>query len=601
MLQSFKPSARASDGPPRLAALRKALTEAGLDGYLVPRADVHQGEWVAARDERLAWLTGFTGSAGFCALTQQAAGVFIDGRYRVQVKSQIDLAHFTAVPWPEVKLAEWLKTALPEGGEVGFDPWLHGKDQIDELRMAVAPFGITLRECKNLVDRIWPEQPDPPVGMIVPHGLEFAGETSQSKRQRIGEILKAEGQNSVVLTLPDSIAWLLNIRGEDIRRTPVVLAFAVLWADGHAVLFTDPHKADAAVLAHLGADVTLVPWQEFGEVLGQLAGPVRVDRATAPLWISNHLAQAGIAIAYAPDPCALPKACKNSTEIEGARAAHLRDAVAMAEMLAWLAAQGAAPDLSEIDVVSKLEALRSASNLLVDISFETICGTGPNGAINHYRVTEDSNRQIRTGDLLLVDSGGQYRDGTTDITRTIAIGPVTLEQRQCFTRVLKGMIAISLARWPKGLAGRDLDPLARFHLWQAGQDFDHGTGHGVGSFLGVHEGPQRLSRISHVPFEAGMILSNEPGYYREGAFGIRIENLVVVQPAKRLDGQDDRMMLEFETLSFTPIDRNLIEPDMLTTAERNWLNAYHKATLDKIAPNCATATQDWMKRACAPL
>ena len=601
MLQSFKASTQPSEGPPRLATLRAEMTTAGLDGFLVPRADVHQGEWVPARDERLAWLTGFTGSAGFCAVTQQSAGVFIDGRYRVQVKSQIAMEHFTPVPWPEVKLADWLKTAIPTGGVVGFDAWLHGKDQIDELRTALAPAGITLQECDNMVDRIWADQPAAPVGLIRPHGLEFSGETSGDKRKRIGDILKAEDQSSVVLTLPDSIAWLFNIRGEDLDRTPVVLAFAVLWADGHAEVFTDPKKADDAALTHLGADISLAPWEAFGDALDRMIGPVRLDKSTAPLWVTNRLNKAGIGIAYAPDPCILPKACKNATEIEGARSAHLRDGIAMAELLAWLDAQGATPDLSEIDVVTKLEALRSASNLLVDISFETICGTGPNGAINHYRVTEDSNRQIQPGDLLLVDSGGQYRDGTTDITRTIAIGEATLEQRQCFTRVLKGMIAISLARWPEGLAGRDLDPLARFALWQAGQDFDHGTGHGVGSFLGVHEGPQRLSRISHVPFEAGMILSNEPGYYREGAFGIRIENLVVVQPAKRLDGQDDRTMLEFETLSFTPIDRNLIETDMLTPTERGWLNAYHQATLAKIGLNCSTATHAWMKRACAPL
>lgn len=601
MLQSFKATTNPSDGPPRLARLRDMLKAEGLSGFLIPRADAHQGEWVPARDERLAWLTGFTGSAGFCAALLDQAGVFIDGRYSVQVKDQIALDHFTPVPWPATDLADWLKEALPDGGVVGFDPWLHVKDQIDTLAEKLDGSGISLRETANLIDAIWPDQPAPPQGKIEPHDLEFAGETSRAKRVWLGEELAKEGQNAAILTLPDSIAWLLNIRGSDISRTPVVLAFAILFSDGRVKLFTDPQKADRPVMEHLGPDMTLLPLDDFGAALDALTGPVRVDKTTAPLWVSNRLASAGIETVFEPDPCALPKARKNPVEIAGTRAAHLRDAVAMAELLAWLDALGPTPELSEIDVVTKLEALRSSSNLLVDISFETICGTGPNGAINHYRVTEESNRGIKTGDLLLVDSGGQYRDGTTDITRTIAIGTPTDEHRACFTRVLKGMIAISLARWPKGLAGRDLDPLARMALWQAGQDFDHGTGHGVGVFLGVHEGPQRLSRLSTIPFEAGMILSNEPGYYREGAFGIRIENLVVVEKAPGLPGGDARNMLQFETITFTPIDRNLINTALLTETEQDWINAYHSETLEKISPNCSEATQEWMARACAPI
>ncbi len=601
MLQSFKATTSPADGPLRLRLLRDVLTKRGLAGFLVPRADAHQGEWVPACDERLSWLTGFTGSAGFCAALADVAGVFVDGRYRVQIKSQVDLNHFTPVDWPETKLADWLKTALPEGGQIAFDPWLHVKEQIDTLNEALKGSDITLVESDNLIDVIWDDQPDPPKGTIRPHGIEFAGESSESKRNRLAEELKKEGHSATVLTLPDSIAWLLNIRGSDISRTPVALAFAILHDNGRVDLFTDPAKINDSVKTHFGTSVSTNSPSEFGPALDALNGPVQVDKAAAPIWVSNRLSNAGIDIAYAQDPCALPKARKNKTEIEGARQAHLRDAVAMAELLAWLDGLGPSPDLCEIDVVEKLESLRTASNLLVDISFETICGTGPNGAINHYRVTEDSNRRIQTGDLLLVDSGGQYRDGTTDITRTIAIGPPTEEHRTCFTRVLKGVIAISLARWPKGLAGRDLDPLARFALWQAGQDFDHGTGHGVGSFLGVHEGPQRLSRISTVPFEPGMILSNEPGYYREGAFGIRIENLIVVEKAPRLDGGDDRAMLRFETITFTPIDRNLIDVTLLTDVERDWINAYHAETFEKVAHQCTPATQEFMARACAPL
>jgi Xaa-Pro aminopeptidase len=601
MFQSFKATTNPADGPARLSALREVLRAEGLTGFLVPRADAHQGEWVPARDERLAWLTGFTGSAGFCAALLDHAGVFIDGRYTLQVKDQIDLAHFTPVDWPATDLGAWLIESLPNGGVVGFDPWLHVKDQIDKLTATLAGSGISLREVDNLVDRIWPDQPAPPKGAIVAHGIEFSGEESAAKRARIAAQLREDGQSAVVLSMPDSLAWLLNIRGADITRTPVALAFAILSDDGGVQMFTDPAKAGDVVREHLGPDVKILPPEDLGPSLDALTGKVRVDKATAALWISNRLARAGVEIDYAPDPCALPKACKNKVEIEGARRAHLRDGIAMAELLAWLDGLGPTPEISEIDVVTKLEGLRARSNLLVDISFETICGTGPNGAINHYRVTEDSNRMILEGDLLLVDSGGQYRDGTTDITRTIAIGTPTREHRACFTRVLQGMIAISLARWPVGLGGRDLDPLARRALWAAGQDFDHGTGHGVGAFLGVHEGPQRLSRLSTVPFQPGMILSNEPGYYREGAFGIRIENLVVVQKARALATADKRKMLEFETISFTPIDRTLIDVEMLTTAERNWLNAYHAETFNKIVPNCSPNTQIWLKKACAPI
>ncbi len=601
MLQSFNATTHPSDGPPRLARLRDVLRKEGLSGFLVPRADAHQGENVPARDERLAWLTGFTGSAGFCAALIDQAGVFIDGRYTLQVRDQIDLSHFTPVPWPSTDLGAWLKQALPNGGIIGIDPWLHGKEQIDKLTQTLEGTGITLRQSDNLVDRIWPDQPPPPSGAIQPHALEFSGEPSAAKRKRIGAVINAKGQSAAVLTLPDSIAWLLNIRGSDIERTPVALAFAIIDAAGKVALFTDPAKADADVHGFLGPDITIQPQDEFGLALAALSGPVGVDKTTAPLWISDRLSAAKIAIDYADDPCALPKARKNPVEIAGTKTAHLRDAVAMAELLAWLDAQGPAPNLTEIDVVRKLEGLRSSSNLLIDISFETICGTGPNGAINHYRVTEDSNRTIQTGDLLLVDSGGQYRDGTTDITRTIAIGPPTVEHRACFTRVLQGVIAISLARWPVGLAGRDLDPLARRALWAAGQDFDHGTGHGVGVFLGVHEGPQRLSRISTVPFEPGMILSNEPGYYREGEFGIRIENLVVVEKAPDLPTGDPRAMLQFETITFAPIDRNLIDTAALTAAERDWVNAYHAETYAKVAKNCTSETRKWMKSACAPI
>lgn len=600
MFQSFAVTARPEQGPPRLAALRDALSGADLDGFIVPRADVHQGEYVAPHDERLSWLTGFTGSAGFCIVLPHRAGVFIDGRYRTQVKAQVDLAHFTPVPWPDVKPGPWLKEQLPHGGRIGFDPWLHTRKDISEIEKDLAGTGISLSPCRNFVDGIWPDQPDPPLGTVAIHPLEFAGEDSASKRARLAEALRAAGQRAAVLTLPDSISWLLNIRGSDVPRNPVVHAFGILHDSGHLTLFIAAEKLSDSVRAHLGPEVTIRPPLAFAPALRGLSGPVRVDEATAPVQVSRELEEAGIGVAWAEDPCLLPKARKNAAEIAGTAEAHLRDAAAMVEFLAWFDGRAPKGGLTEIEVVTALEGFRRTSNALRDISFETICGSGPNGAIMHYRVTEETSREIAEGEIVVIDSGAQYLDGTTDITRTVAVGAPSAEQIACFTRVLKGMIAISRLRWPKGLAGRDLDPFARQALWLAGQDFDHGTGHGVGAYLSVHEGPQRLSRISHVPFEPGMILSNEPGYYREGAFGIRIENLVVVEEAPDLPGGDaHRKMLAFHTLTHVPIDRRLIDAGALSVEERGWLNAYHAGVADRIGPRVGQAARNWLSAATA--
>ncbi len=598
MFQSFSESSTPDDGPARLADLRQELVAAGLDGFLIPRADTFQGEYVAPRDARLAWLTGFTGSAGFCIALANRAGVFIDGRYRVQVKAQVDLDHFTPVHWPEVKPWDWLKEALPRGGKVGFDPWLHTLSEIEGYRDGLKGCGIELVAGENLVDRIWVDQPPRPSGKVTAYPLEFSGEKSGEKRTRIAKILLEAGQCAAVLTLPDSICWLLNIRGSDIERNPVVHAFAILLDDGKMQFFTDPEK-----VKDLGPDpnIEVLDWDAFEEALAALKGPVRVDKASAPIHISDVLREAGIEIDYRDDPCILPKARKNATEIAGTREAHLRDGAAMVEFLYWLDGAKDKPGLTEIDIVTKLEGFRRATNMLLDISFETICGSGANGALPHYRVSESSNRTLKDGDLIVIDSGGQYFDGTTDITRTVCVGNPGGDERAAFTRVLQGMIAISRVRWPRGLAGRDLDPLARYPLWAAGQDFDHGTGHGVGTYLCVHEGPQRLSRSGEVPFEPGMILSNEPGYYREGAFGIRTENLVVVMGAPELTGADKRDMLSFETITFAPIERRLIEVDTLALAERDWLNAYHAQVIEKIAPRISTAAKGWLLKAGAPI
>ena len=599
MFQTFDSHASPDQGPPRLAALRERLAAAGLAGFIVPRSDVHQGEYVAARDERLQWLTGFTGSAGFCIVLPDVAGVFIDGRYRTQVKAQVDLGVFTPVPWPEVKPGEWVKEKLA-AGVVGFDPWLHTADEVERLQKAVEGTGVTVSSVsENPVDAIWPDQPAAPKGKAFVHPVELAGEAHEAKRVRLAEGLRKAGQTAAVITLPDSLCWLLNIRGADVPKNPVLHGFAVLQDDGSVDLFVEPGKLDDAVRAHLGDAVKVHPIEGFSTALQGLSGPVRVDKTTAPLAVSDILKTAGVEVVWGDDPCRLPKACKNAAEIAATREAHLRDGAAMVEFLRWLDEASPSGGLTEISVVQSLEGFRRATNALHDISFDTICGAGPNGAIMHYRVTEETNRPVQQNELLLVDSGAQYLDGTTDITRTIAIGDPGQEARECYTRVLQGLIAISRVRFPKGLPGRDIDALARFNLWVAGQDYDHGTGHGVGAFLSVHEGPQRISRVSEVPLEPGMILSNEPGYYREGAFGIRLENLIVVGEAPALG--DNRAQMSFETLTFVPFDRRLILREELSPGETRWLDAYHAEVLEKLGSRVSGATLTWLTHACAPI
>jgi Xaa-Pro aminopeptidase len=599
MFQSFDSHASPDQGPPRLAALRAKVREMGLEGFIVPRADVHQGEYVAARDERLQWLTGFTGSAGFCIVLPDVAGVFIDGRYRTQVKAQVDLRAFTPVPWPEVKPGDWVKEKLA-AGKIGFDPWLHTVEEIEKLQKILEETRVSIEKIRaNIFDAIWLDQPAPPLGKAFPQPDDLAGESSAAKRARLAEGLQQVGQKAAVLTLPDSISWLLNIRGADVPKNPILHGFAVLRDDGRVMLFTDSAKLDDAVRAHLGPEVDIRPPDAFATDLTLLTGPVRVDRSSAPLAVSDILKSAGIEVQWGDDPCRLPKARKNAVEIAATREAHLRDGAAMAEFLRWLDDQAPKGGLTEISVVEALEGFRRATNALHDISFDTICGAGPNGAIMHYRVTTETNRPVRQNELLLVDSGAQYVDGTTDITRTVAIGDPGQEARECYTRVLQGLIAISRVRFPKGLAGRDIDALARYNLWLAGQDYDHGTGHGVGAFLSVHEGPQRISRLSEVQLEPGMILSNEPGYYREGAFGIRLENLIVVQEAPPLG--DKRAQMAFETLTWVPFDRRLILGAALSPGEQDWLDAYHAEVLKKLAPRVSAPTLQWLQYACAPI
>ena len=596
MFQTFEVTARPEQGPPRLAALRGEIAADGLDGFLVPRADAHQGEYVADHDARLAWLTGFTGSAGFCAALTDVAGVFIDGRYRTQVKAQVADV-FTPVPWPDVSLADWLKEQLPNGGRVGFDPWLHAVGEVERWAGALNGSGIEMVQCANLVDRIWTDQPEPPLEAAKAHPLEFAGESAEDKCTRLAAKLRAAGHRAAVITLPDSIMWVLNIRGADIARNPVAHGFVVLHDDGRVDLFMAARKL-SDLGGHFAASVRVQDPSVFLEYLGGLAGPVLIDKVTAPQKVADAL---NGRVVLGNDPCALPKARKNAAEVEGSAQAHLRDGAAVVALLAWMDTQ-AVGSLHETDAVRHLEECRRQDNALQDISFDTIAGTGPNGAIMHYRVSEETDAPLLDGQLLVLDSGGQYLDGTTDITRTVPIGSVGLDERQCYTRVLQGLIAMSRLRWPVGLAGRDIEAVGRMPLWLAGQDFNHGLGHGVGAYLSVHEGPQRLSRASHVPLEPGMILSNEPGYYREGAFGMRLENLIVVQEAPALPGGDpERAMLEWRTLTFVPFDRRLIVVEMLTVAERDWLNAYHAEVAEKIGPRVGTDEKLWLDAATAPL
>tara|TARA_R110002051_G_scaffold33923_2_gene75497 strand:- start:27695 stop:29467 length:1773 start_codon:yes stop_codon:yes gene_type:complete len=590
MFQTFESSSNPAQGPARLAALRGQMEKHTVDAFFIPRADAHMGEYVAPRDARLAWLTGFSGSAGFCIATQDHAGIFIDGRYRVQVRDQVDDV-FTPVHWPEISAADWISRSLPKDAIIGFDAWLHPIDEIKALRAALPEISFT--PIPNLVDAIWPDQPAAPVAPFFAHDIKQAGETSDDKRRRLASILKA---NCAIITQPDSIAWLLNIRGADIERNPVPQSFAIFHRSGRVDLFAGAGKTDP-VREHLGKNITCHAISSFADAVSSLTGNVQLDPKTAPEALRLALADAQIKLAA--DPCLLPKAIKNPVEISGAKAAGKRDGAAMVRFLAWLDDAAPKGGLTEIDVVKQLEKFRHETNALRDISFETICGAGAHGAIVHYRVTQVSNSPVKLGELLLIDSGGQYIDGTTDITRTVIIGSPTSEHRTCYTRVLQGMIALSRAQFPKGVAGQHLDALARFPLWNAGMDYDHGTGHGIGSYLSVHEGPQGISRKSSVPLETGMILSNEPGYYREGAFGIRIENLITVVAAP--NGVDARDMRAFDTLTYVPFDRRLIDTSLLSTVERHWIDDYHQDTVELLKQDVTGAARDWLLATCAPL
>jgi Xaa-Pro aminopeptidase len=602
--QTFDDRSEPAATPGRVEALRAELRLRGLDGFIVPHADRYQNEYLPPSEERLAWLTGFSGSAGVAVVLADRAVLFVDGRYQLQAREQVDTAIFAIEHLVERPPETWLEQNLAAGTKLGYDPWLHTIGAAEKLAKACAAASASLVAVEsNPVDAIWSDRPAPPLGSVVLHDLRFAGEEAAAKLGRVvAEVEKARA-DALVVSDPHAVAWAFNIRGSDVAHTPLPLAFALVPKEGRAAIYVDGRKLANTVRDRLEqlADVREPAALEAGLARLSAAGrTVRLDQATAADALARIVTGAGGKISRGADPIALMKAIKNSTEIEGARAAHRRDGAAVARFLAWFDREAPRGSLTEIDAVAALESFRRDSGLLKDVSFPTIAGSGPNGAIVHYRVTRASNRRINPGELFLVDSGGQYEDGTTDITRTVAVGASTHEMRERFTRVLKGHIAIARALFPDGTSGAQLDSFARQYLWAAGLDFDHGTGHGVGSYLSVHEGPARISKLGTSALKRGMIISNEPGYYRPGAYGIRIENLVLVAAAPPLAGAE-KDLNAFETLTLAPIDRRLVLPALLTSEERRWLDDYHVRVGDTLTPLVDADTRAWLAAATRPL
>ncbi|MBB5519267.1 aminopeptidase P family protein [Amphiplicatus metriothermophilus] len=600
MFQSFDPVSDRSYAAKHLPLLRAEMKKRGLDGFIVPHDDEYQNEYIPAYAERLMWVSGFSGSAGAAIVLMDRAAIFVDGRYTLQARGEVDDAFFEYESIPDASPEEWLAKNARKGWRIGYDPMLHTTAGLARLEAAAKRAGFEIVPVEdNPVDAAWADQPPRPSAKIRPHPLEFAGKSSTEKRREIAAAVKAAGADALLVTAPPSIAWLFNIRGGDVSRTPLPLGRAILSADGAASLFVAPEKVDNALAGHLGDGVDIRPEEAAAEAIRALGGKgakVAVDPALAPAQFVRLLKESGARVIEIPDPCALPRACKNDAELAGARAAHERDGAAVTRFLYWLASEAQDGSVDEITAAKKLEALRRETGELVDISFDTISGAGPNGAIVHYRVNTRTNRRLQPGELFLIDSGAQYRDGTTDITRTVAVGKPTAEMRDRFTRVLKGHIALATARFPEGTTGHQLDAFARRPLWEAGLDYDHGTGHGVGSFLGVHEGPQRIAKTANSqPLKPGMIVSNEPGYYKAGAFGIRIENLVVVTPPEPVEG-GERAMMGFETLTLAPIELDLVVPSLLSEYERHWLNRYHARVRQTLAPRLPKDVADWLTR-----
>jgi Xaa-Pro aminopeptidase len=601
--QSFDDPEPAQTGP-RVEALRVELSRRGLSGFILPRADRHQNEYVPPSEERLAWLTGFTGSAGTVAVLLDRAALFVDGRYTLQAGTQVDTTVFTIVPIGETPPEKWLAQNLAAGGKLGYDPWLHTVDGAERLSRACTDAGAVLTPAEpNPVDAIWTDRPAPPLGAVTLHDFRFAGEYASSKLGRIRTEIANLRADALVISDPHAVAWTFNIRGSDVAHTPLPLAFAIVPQEGKPSLYVDSAKLSNAVRHNLEEIAAIREPADFIReltALGLVGKTMRLDQATAADALARIVTVSGGKVTRGPDPIALMKAVKNPVEIEGAREAHLRDGLAVTRFLAWLDREAPKGELTEIAAVEALESFRRDSGLLKDVSFPSISGAGPDGAIVHYRVTRATDRPIQPGELFLIDSGGQYEDGTTDITRTVAIGEPTDEMRERFTLVLKGHIALARAVFPDGITGAQLDPFARQHLWAAGLDFDHGTGHGVGSYLSVHEGPARISKLGNTPLKRGMILSNEPGYYKAGEYGIRIENLVLVVEGPKVEG-GEKPLNTFETLTLVPIDRQLIEMSMLSYDEISWIEIYHARVAAALMPLVDDETRPWLAAATLPL
>jgi Xaa-Pro aminopeptidase len=603
MRQTFDESTDPGFGPRHVPLIRAAMARQGLDGFLVPHEDEHQNEYLPAANDRLAWASGFTGSAGAGVILQDRAAVFVDGRYTLQVRDQVDLNLFEIRDLVEGGVPAYLETAS-RGAVIGYDARLHSPQALDGLKAAAARAGAALKPVSvNPIDEAWgAARPAQPAAPVVPHPVQYAGEESASKRARVGSAVAALGADAAVITAPASIAWLFNIRGGDVIRSPLPLSQAVLRADGTARLFLDPAKVTEDLPTWLGNQVSLEAPEALDAALADLAGQkVLVDPAQSSAWYFDTLAAAGAGAVRAMDPCTLPRACKNPVEIAGTIEAHKRDGAALTRFLHWLATDGQVNPPDEKEAVAKLEAFREATGLLKDLSFDTIGAANGHGALPHYRPTERSNERAAHGSLLLVDSGGQYLDGTTDVTRTVAIGEPTAEMVTRNTLVLKGHLAIARLRFPAGTTGSAIDAFARAALWSHGLDYDHGTGHGVGVYLGVHEGPQRISKAPNtIALQPGMIVSNEPGYYKDGEYGIRIENLEVVMPAEAV-GSGDRPMHRFRALTLAPIDRRLVDKSLLSAEEIDQFDAYHLRVVKEIGPLVEPEIRAWLEEVCAPL
>ncbi len=593
----------------RLDALRTELDKRGLDGFVIPISDEHMSEYVGSYAQRLHWLTGFGGSAGSAAVLKEKAAMFTDGRYTVQVREQVDGKLFDYEDVPATSPAKWLAENASKGAKIGYDAWLHGVEWAEEATKLFAKKGIELVPVDgNPIDAVWADRPEPSKAVAVPHDDKFAGRSSADKRAEIADWLKQEGYDATVITALDSVAWVLNMRGEDVDNTPVALSYVLAHADGTAELFIAPEKVTPELTKHFGNAVRVRDRADFEPALADLKGKtIAVDPKHAVAGIFHALENGGATVVRDADPAVLPKAIKNPAEQQGHRDAQARDGAAVVKYLRWIEENAPSGEVDELTAAAKLREFRGLSPDMKDTSFDTISAAAGHAALPHYKVDEDSNIPIPPSSIYLCDSGGQYMDGTTDITRTVWVGPgePTAEMVDRNTRVLKGHIELDLARFPDKTSGGALDALARMHLWQAGVDYGHGTGHGVGSYLSVHEGPQRISKPggafpgTETPLQEGMILSNEPGYYKPGEYGIRIENLVLVVDAD-IEGSEGKY-LTFETLTHVPLDRKLVDKDLLTEREILWWNTYHTKTREILAPQLEGEDLAWLERECAPL